>query len=357
MRNDQTNPSVFICVHLWLKHRQLLLMLVISAAVLIPRGLMITRSESERVDDEYHIQRGVAFLNRQLNKTDKLPLNDPPTGEGLTVLPLWLMHTWKTKLPLETAIWNQQLKPDTILNLIGVWKSLLLLPMLAVAFIWLRNLYGSKSAWLAAGMLLVEPTIAAHTPLPTLDVLGAEEIVIGCFFVWRYFERPTRSRLIAASVATATAMTLKHTAIILPGVAIIFAVMWWIVQPLRKENLRESWRGKLKIRIGAMLVGAGILLLTIWALCLFDVSRPQFPKMPDLPDWPAKWEQKHPTAARILDHKFPAGIYISSFLEAQQHAQLGHPGYLFGEKPAMAGGIIFRSSQRTKCPSASASSC
>jgi hypothetical protein len=313
--------------------RQLWLMLAIAALILFPRSLMITKSQSERVDDEYHIQRGVAFLNRQLTKTDKLPLNDPPTGEGLTVLPLWLMHVWRTKLPLETAIWNQRWKPDTILNAIGAWKTFLFLPMLGVVFVWIRSVYGLKSAWLTTALLLIEPTITAHTPLPTLDVLGAEGIVIGCFFSWRYFEKPTWGRLSAAAISIGTAMVLKHTAFILPGVAMIFAVMWWIVRPWREGRLRESWRGKFRPRMIAIMSGAGIMLLTIWALCLFDISKPNFPMMPpNEPGWPAKWEQKHPLAANILDRKLPAGLYISSILEAQQHSQLGHQAFLLGER-------------------------
>jgi hypothetical protein len=311
--------------------RQFWLMIALAALVLLPRSYLITRSQSERVDDEYHIQRGVMFLNRQMADTDQFPLNDPPLGEGLTVLPLWMMHTWHEILPLQSAIWNQRFKPDTILNCIGLWKSLLLLPMLGVVFAWLRELYGTKSAWLAVAMLLIDPTLAAHAPLPTVDVLGAEGIVIACFAMWKYFQQPTWRRLTLAAITMAVALLLKHTAILLPGVAMIFATMWWIVRPWREDRLRESWQGKIAQRLGMLFAAAGIVLLMIWALCLFDISKPRFPS-PDYGSWTAKWENLHPLAARMLDCKLPAGIYIGSILQAQMHATYGHMSYLFGEK-------------------------
>jgi hypothetical protein len=126
-------------------------------------------------------------------------------------------------------------------------------------------------------------------------------------------------------------MLLKHTAIILPGVAMVFAGMWWIVQPWRQGCLRESWRGKIDRRIAMFFVGVGIVLLTIWALCLFDVSKPRYPT-PEFGSWTVKWEQIHPLAAQWLDRKLPAGIYISSILQAQMHAKYGHMSYLFGQK-------------------------
>ncbi len=205
----------------------LLLVVGISILILIPRSLLITSAQSERVDDEYHITRGVLFLNQGLTTLKNVSLNDPPVGEAVGILPLWLANTWPSDGEIKSAIWGQRFAPDTILNVIGVWKSLLLLPMIGVAFAWVRSLYGNKAAWQAVALLLVEPTIAAHTPLPSLDVLGMEGIIIGCWLAWRYFQQPTLGRLVAAAVGVGVAILLKHTAIILPGVVLIFAAMWW----------------------------------------------------------------------------------------------------------------------------------
>ena len=77
--------------------------------------------------------------------------------------------------------------------------------------------------------------------------------------------------------------------------------------------------------------GALIVLLTIWAMCLFDISRPSFPVMPESKQLPDTWQALHPMATRILDRPLPAGMYISSLLEASLHARLGHVSYLLGE--------------------------
>ncbi len=303
--------------------RQFWLAIALAALVLIPRGYLISNAHSERIDDEYHLQRGVQFLNRIVVNNPQLPLNDPPLAEALTVLPLWLAGCWERQPQIVSALWGHRWSADAILNTIGVWKSILFLPMIGVAFTWCRQLYGIRGAWLAVGLLLVEPNFAAHIPLPTIDVLGVEGIVITCYLAWRYFEHPSALRLISAAVATGFAMMLKHTAIILPAVILVFAMLWWIVKP----QAQPRWMR----RLGAYATGVVVVLITIWTTCLFDISRPSFPVMPESKRLPDTWRELHPTTARILDRPLPAGLYISSLLEASLHARLGHVSYLFGE--------------------------
>ena len=64
-------------------------------AVSAARGAWRFCAQSERVDDEYHLVRGIEYLRRDLEDRADLPLNDPPLGEGLTVLPLWLARCWR----------------------------------------------------------------------------------------------------------------------------------------------------------------------------------------------------------------------------------------------------------------------
>ena len=58
--------------------------------------------------------------------------------------------------------------------------------------------------------MVIEPTTKrilfeenAHVPLPTLDVIGTEGIVIACFLAWRYARQPTWGRLLGAAVTDA----------------------------------------------------------------------------------------------------------------------------------------------------------
>ncbi len=316
--------------HFWLA-------MLLTVAVVFPRSGMISWSQSERVDDEYHLRRGIHYLKRHFDgEVTNLPLNDPPLGEGLTALPLAFLGVWPRGLKIVSGLWGYAVSADRILLAMALWKSLLFMPCAAVIFNWLRRIHGTGAAWLGLGLVLLEPTIAGHLPLPTLDILGVEGIVLGCYCWWRFFETtaggegdtsvaPTRSWswLVTASVATATAMMVKHTAVILPGVALAMGFMWWIVMPWREARIGAAWKGTLASRVAMLAAAPAIAFLVIWALCFFDCGKPAFP---------LGWAGAHPTLAKLLDRKVPASIYIGSFLEGQNHSTGGHEGYLFGKK-------------------------
>src|SRR5690349_20848413 len=102
--------------------RQLLLALLFAAIVLIPRGLLITHVQSERVDDQYHIVRGIKYLTRTLTGRGALALNDPPLGEGISAIPNLLTGCMPANpRTVNTGLRGYQLSADTLLNLIGLW--------------------------------------------------------------------------------------------------------------------------------------------------------------------------------------------------------------------------------------------
>src|SRR5215475_12193381 len=189
--------------------------LLISTLVLVPRGLLISNAQSERFDDEYHLNRGVAFLRHAIGDR---PLNDPPLGEGLTAIPLVVTGSYSPDPAVDMGIYGHQRSPETLMNLIAIWKTILFLPMVVVAFLWVRELYGRRAGWVAVAVLLIEPTFAAHIPLATIDVLGVEAIVFACYAAWKYFQRPTFARLFLMCLAGSFALLIKLTAVILPGV-------------------------------------------------------------------------------------------------------------------------------------------
>jgi Dolichyl-phosphate-mannose-protein mannosyltransferase len=294
--------------------RQFVLAMLLACAVLFPRTALVVNSQSERLDDEYHLRRGIQYLKNNLVGNADLPLNDPPLGEGLGAIVMWASGCWpKGGGPVKSALWGYRLSADMILMLIAMWKVALFLPSVAVIFVWVRKVYGVRAAWLALALLLVEPTLAAHVGLPTLDVLGMEGIVIACFLWWRFFERRSWGRLIGACVMSGVALMLKHTAVILPGVVLVMAAAWWWRLPSfgRNELLK-------------LLVAPAIVFVTIWGLCFFDFAKPLLPIN-------INFEDNHPKLARLLDRKIPAATYFGSFLQAQSHAGGGHETYLFGK--------------------------
>ena len=297
--------------------RQLLLALLVAAAVLLPRAALISRAHSETYDEEYHLSRGARFWSRDLAG---VPLNDPPLGEALAAVPLAFADRGRS---WTGTLYDHSLRPESALLLTHLWMSVLFLPAIGVAFTWCRRLYGLPSAWLAAALLLVEPTFAAHVPLATLDTLGAGGALIGSFLAWRYFDHPTWPRLFGASAGIACALMLKHTALALLAVAAGYAVLFWVARPLRRREGRAAWRSALPTRAfavaAALLVGA----FTIWALTLFDVSRPH-PQ--------DDWGRQTATVPGWLDRPVPGGLYLTALLQGIEHGGEGHHGYLLGER-------------------------
>ena len=299
--------------------RQVLLALLVAAAVLLPRAALISRAHSETYDEEYHLSRGARFWSRSLAE---VPLNDPPLGEALAALPLVLAN----RAPGWTGgLYDHSRSPESALLLTHLWMSLLFLPAIGVAFAWCRRLYGLPSAWLAVVLLLVEPTFASHAPLAALDTIGMSGALVASFLVWRLFERPSASRLVAASAATACALMLKHTTLGLCAVWAGEAVLVWIVRPLLRRQgwpgQQGVWRSRLLAVAATVLIGA----LTLWALTLFDVSRPR-PR--------DDWGRVTAVVPSWLQRPVPGGLYLTALLQGIEHAEQGHSAFLLGERRA-----------------------
>jgi hypothetical protein len=296
--------------------RQLWLAVAVACLVLLPRAILIAGAHSECYDDEYHLLRGARFI---MGGLAGMAQSDPPLGEGLTALPVALVND---RPGWSGGLYDHSWRPEAILLLVAIWRSLLFLPALIVAFHWCRRIYGLRSAWLALALLLVEPTFAAHIPLAALDALGVAGVLIACFLCWRYFERPSGGRMAAAAIGTAGALLLKHTAIILPAVAFGYAILWWVVRPRLEGEGWRAWRLAVPSRARQVALGLVIGCVALWALTLFDMSPPDLP-----PDWPSSG-----ALTRLLDRPLPGGLYLGSIFRANWHAKAGHPSYLFGER-------------------------
>jgi hypothetical protein len=278
--------------HLWYA-------LLLALLVALPRAILIREAHSESSDDEYHLVRGLEFLQRDPGLVDR-ELNDPPLGQALAALPLWIMGGTTHGSDEGTAIYHQTAySPETALMAVAIWKVLLFLPLVAVVFIWCRQLYGLPSAWFAVTLLLVEPTITAHLHLAALDVIATSGIVSACFFGWRYFERPSLGRLYVASGACAVALLLKHTAIIVPAIFCGYALLDCL---RRRSTICEP----LTMRSG-MLKGALVAVLLMWLLLCLDLS-------------PVR-----------KAGAMPGGLYISSVLDAADHVNAPNDAYLWGD--------------------------
>lgn len=312
----------------------------------MPRSISIARAHSECVDASYHLERGLAYLSRGILEKGVI-LNDPPLGEGLLALPAVALNAaWGRDL-LDRDFYSKPNGAEHLAVLIAAWKTALFLPLVAVVFIWCRRLYGVRSGWLAALMVVADPNFAAHIPVIALDTLGATGIVVTCYLLWRYIEEPSPNRLLLGGVALGAAMMLKHTAVILPAVAVVLVALWWMVVPWVTNRADWDWSQALRRSTTSSAAIALVGLWSIWAFCMFEVTPPLF-----YPGQQAKAIQgatdgdqsAGPGAqsgegqrARLkallrLTSPWPAGLYLHSLIQGIGHGSSGHPGYLWGER-------------------------
>jgi len=295
--------------------RQVFYIIALAAVIVIPRAILIQRAHSESADDEFHLLRGLEFLHRDHGLVHR-ELNDPPLGEALGAIPLWVMGGTTHGKSEGTAIYDQaNYSPETALMMVAVWKAIVFLPLVAVVFIWCRKLYGVSSGVLAVILLVIEPTIAGHLHLASLDVLGTTGIVIACYLGWRYFEKPTAGRLVMAACACAAALLIKHTAVLVPAVLCGYGGL----RALRRAEGNEpdsAWRPSSRVVV-ALLNGAFITLFAIWVLLAFDVS-------------PIR-HAAGASAKGMTERAVPAGLYIKSIQDAAQHVSEPNMAYLSGE--------------------------
>jgi 4-amino-4-deoxy-L-arabinose transferase-like glycosyltransferase len=292
-------PQVHVIPPQASRPRHLWYALVLALLVTLPRAILIREAHSQTSDDDYHLVRGLEFLQRDPGLVNR-ELNDPPLGQAIAALPLWIMGGTTHGRDEGTAIYGQTAySPETALMAVAIWKVLLFLPLVAVVFCWCRQLYGLPAAWFGVSLLLFEPTITAHLHLAALDVISTSGIVCACFFGWRYFERPSVGRMILASGACAVALLLKHTAILVPAIFCGYGLLDWF-------HRRAVVADTLALRNG-MLKGALLALVAMWLLLWLDLS-------------PVRQAGA-----------MPGGLYISSVLDARDHVKAPNDAYLWGD--------------------------
>jgi len=319
--------------------RQLFLMVLIAAALVLPRSYLIALAHSESIDDAYHLRRGLVFLTRSLAGSN-LELNDPPLGEGIVAIPMLVTNYIEGRALADDQLYDTPQRAETIAVRTALWNSFLFLGFLGVVFTWCQGVYGTWPAWLAVALFVIEPNFAAHIPIPALDVLGVEGIVIACFLAWRYFERPTTARLIAMGCGLAFALLLKHTALMLPSVIMALAGLHWVVRPWMNGQHWAAWKGTIPGRIRSVALLGVIVTVAIWALTLFDCSPPLNRSAVERQTKGSDGNTiSRAKALRValerklhLESPWPAGCYLLPLRLGVGHGMSGHLAYLNGER-------------------------
>jgi hypothetical protein len=282
--------------------RQFWLAAVICVLVMVPRSWHIAANSSPCYDDEYHLERGLWMLGG----ADAGNLNDPPLGQAIIALPLRVL--------------NLEIDSSQTLQVVAVWKALLFVPGLIVAFHWCRTVYGIAAGWLALSLLLIDPTIAGHIPVAALDALAMESTIVAAFLVWRYVEKLGAARLIGAAAGLAVTILIKHT-----GIAVLIAAVVLVIWGGWRRG--DSWRITLNRLAAGALLCAGF----VWILCAFDISRPADRAHVAPMRYDSAGSSVMQAIEPMMSLRWPAGIYVASLLDAGDHTARGHDAYLWGE--------------------------
>src|SRR4051812_16484216 len=106
--------------------KDLPLVLILAALVILPRAAFIAHAHNESSDDDYPPVRGVEFLQRDSGLVHR-ELNDPPLGEAISALPLWLMGAGTHGRVEGSALYGQRFTPEAATRAVAVWKATLFL--------------------------------------------------------------------------------------------------------------------------------------------------------------------------------------------------------------------------------------
>ena len=94
-----------------------------------------------------------------------------------------------------------------------------------ICFCWARDLYGERSALLAAALWCFCPTLIGNAELMTPDVGGAALGLAAAYTFWRWLNAPVWGRAIAAGIAMGLAELSKTTWIVL---FLLWPVLWLV---------------------------------------------------------------------------------------------------------------------------------
>jgi hypothetical protein len=122
-------------------------------------------------------------------------------------------------------------------------------------------------------------------------------------------------------------MLIKHTAVIVPGVFLLFAIYYWIWRPWRGGVTWPQWRTTLGPRATTLVRAVLIGLVAMWILLGFDYSVParQFNDVTLSPT-----SRIGEIVDGSLQLRWPCGTYIGCFVSGLLVNDFGQPALIYG---------------------------
>jgi hypothetical protein len=250
---------------------------LLAAALLLSllwaQALGTAGASSVAFDEPYHLASGYAYLR---TGDPRLSTHQPALIDTWLAVPLLLLDL---QLPLDTSSWQQgihgefgdvfmwQANPDQALR--AVWLGRLANVALALLlgagiFRWSGRLFGQGAGLLALALYALDPGIVANAALATNDLGVAAMLFAATWAWWKWLERPSRWRLLAAGLAAGAACASKSSGLIVGPVSLVLALLnrpagGWDIAIVRR-------------RLVGLIANGVICCLAIWAIYAFTTA-------------------------------------------------------------------------------------
>jgi len=321
---------------------------VLVLGVAIYAGLAVTslRQKSATYDEASHLPAGYsywAFGDFRLNP------EHPPLVKLIAASPLLLMDVrveeqsqgWRLRRQWEFGRrflyhWNDA---DRLLFWARLTSVALGAALAVSVFLWARQRFGRKVAWLALFLCVLCPEVLAHGRLVTTDLAAALAIFLSVVGFGALADRVTWRRLLLAGLAVGAAAATKFSALVLaPILVTLAAVVALSREPLALElrGLRSrtlASRGAKLLATGFSLVAIAVVALTVlWASYGFRSRFSPDPVVNQAFDWDrVRAEGAVGGAAREARHfGLLPDPYVYGLLRVFKHSER-RPAFLMGE--------------------------
>ena len=217
--------------------------------------------------------------------------------------------------------------PEAMLTAARFAVSIFSILLLLTVWFFARKMFGLPVAVICGVVIAFDPGVLAHGALVTTDVGASLGMLLAIYAAYCYAIEPTRTRLLALSLAVGLALCLKHSMILLA--VIVPAVLFTDTALLNRRNFSRTL-ARQAVGLAAVAV---IALAALWASYGFRyAARPAA-----APVWSSpRMSMAHGTVATKLipelesRHILPQA-YLVGLQDVLVESEIGRPSFLLGK--------------------------
>lgn len=287
--------------------RQQLVIFLLAGLLLLHFILALSsiRHKSNTFDEYIHVTAGYSYWTMNDFRLQPENGNLPQRWVSLPLLfsrlsfPAIDSPLWEDFNAYEIGYWffyNLGNDPDVMLLKGRIMVCLLSVILALVVFFWSRQLFGTLGGFISLVLYTFSPTMIAHARLTTSDMASALFFILAVKFLWAVIHTVSGYRIVMAGLAVAGLLLSKMSGVLIAPIVVLMV----LVRLLRNKPLvmcfgkTQSVAGRLKagaILSMALVVIAGISILTIWGFYSFRFAAVQSPEQSGTLSFPA-WQQE-----------------------------------------------------------------